>query len=50
MSQTKKLFMKVCSGSGDKNIKFAELRRLLSALGFVCKKRDGKALSSETTS
>ncbi len=41
MSQTAKLFTKVCSGKADKNVKFLELRRLLIALGFSLNRIEG---------
>lgn len=35
MAKILKLYKEVCSGTMDKNIKFSELQKLLTALGFV---------------
>jgi predicted RNA binding protein YcfA (HicA-like mRNA interferase family) len=37
VSVKEQLFWSVISGSKDKNIKFAELQKLLEALGFHCR-------------
>lgn len=37
MPGIEKIFLDVMSGSKDKNIRFADLQKLLSALGFSCR-------------
>ena len=41
MSQIQKLFLLICSGKSDRNIKFAELQSVLLALGFVLSRING---------
>ena len=41
MSTTEKLFQSVMCGTQDKNIKFRDLQKLLTALGFHQKENNG---------